>query len=95
MRIGGNFAQGASGCRETYDIGLRECIPDLDDPVTAAGILPVVRRARNEPSGSLMPVIMQNGSVETVAYYPMVEGRRPFYAPSELLALLAALEAAP
>lgn len=69
--------------------------PDLSDDLTRLGVLAVVRRARNEPNGSLMPVVMKHGRAEAVAYYPMVEGARPFYAPAELLALLAALEAAP
>ena len=98
VRIGGAFAQAAAGFRETYDIGLRECIPDLDDETTRAAVLPVVRRAWDDPHAFVR--FFDRTPLEGHWFWECGVGSRRqcgFVADvkhGELLALLAALESA-
>lgn len=74
---------------------LGSSIPDLDDPVTAAGILPVVRRAwgrdmwvrEDEEGGYICEALCKSPALMSIERFGV--------GPSEILALLAALEAAP
>ena len=70
-----------------------QCLPDLSDALTRAGLLPVVRQALGVPN--LTPIIGADGW-----YLHGIPDDRPELwwssgQPSELHALLAALEAAP
>ncbi len=87
------------GQDETCDIGLWECIPDLDDDLTRLGVLAVVRRAWGDP---LMFVTYDDDSMSYAGaqfvdvWLPSIPGPLPIaVGPTEEAALLAALEAAP
>lgn len=83
----------ALGEDEACDIGLSECVPDLSDALTRAGVLPVVRQALDMPN--LTPIIGADGWY----LHGIPDDRLELWwssgQPSELHALLAALEAAP
>lgn len=71
-----------------------QCLPDLDDAVTRAGLLEVVRRAWGDPDAYARPCFSGRGwavdfSRRVSESAPRVGGA------TELAALLAALEAAP
>lgn len=68
-------------------------IPNINDPVTAAGILPVVRRAWDDHRAVVWPAHRSPPGMADV--WMVYCNGREFSGPSELLALLAALEAAP
>ena len=65
-------------------------VPDLDDAVTRAALLPVVRRAWDDETASVR--FFGRWPLESMWEY---RGRWVCYGSSELAALLAALEAAP
>lgn len=72
----------------------KDVVPDLDDPVTRAALLVVVREARGEPQAYIGASILNgDGTVRTWAY--CTTGVPAIYGNSEVAALLAALQAAP
>lgn len=72
-----------------------QCLPDLSDALTRAGLLEVVRRAWRDPDAYVRPST-KGGYVLCSRVCPGGPTRgEPPRGPSELHALLAALEAAP
>lgn len=73
-------------------------IPDLDDPLTAAGMLLVAREVRQRPNGCVFPVARcPEGLLWRWVDDPFVcgVGAGTFYGKSETEALVAAILAAP
>ena len=79
-----------AGPRGFVSYYLDSSVPDLDDAVTRAALLPVVRRAWDDETASVR--FFGRWPLESMWEY---RGRWVCYGSSELAALLAALEAAP
>ena len=80
---------------DACDIGLWECVPDLDDDLTRLGVLAVVRRAWDDER---IDLVWGSGEWSCWRSYKTQVGDMNEYignGPTEDSALLAALEAAP
>lgn len=72
-----------------WHLDMKGRVPDLDDELTRAGLLPVARRAWNDPTASVR--FVDRCPLDSFWEY---RGRWVCYGPTEELAVLSALESA-
>ena len=105
------LAEEGATCDDNYATWVPQtnCVPDLSDALTRAGLLPVVRRAWGDSRAHLVVhetnVMGEDGrNLVPARWWALADGtgvtfviddRRFLAGPSEMHALLAALEAAP